>query len=98
MIDSTTAEHYLVEALGKIYAPRSGLNAWQWGEKWVKLDSRESIDFQGNWDSALTPYVRFVMEFVTGQFGEKSVEFHPSTPTDVEWDEFICMKSSQLGF
>lgn len=91
------ARRFLVDTLARLYSPRSSLNAWQWGEKWVKLDSRESIDFQGPWDSSLTPYVRFLMEFVTGQFGD-SVEFHPDTPTDAAWDEFILMKSSQLGF
>lgn len=96
-MNDADAEVYLREQLARIYAPRSGLNAWQWGEKWVDLDSRESIDFQGPWDSSLTPYVRFLMEFVTGQFGE-NVEFHPDTPANCEWEEFILMKSSQLGF
>lgn len=90
-------DQYLRAELARIYNPRSGLNGWQWGEKFVKIDSRESIDFQGPWDSSLNPYVRFMMEFVTGQFGE-NVEFHPDTPADMEWEEFIMMKSSQLGF
>ncbi len=93
----SAALRFLADTLARIYSPRSGLNAWQWGEKWVKIDSRESIDFQGSWDSGLTPYVRFIMEFVTGEFGP-SVEFHPDTPADAVWDEFILMKSSQLGF
>lgn len=92
-----TDRQFLAQTLARLYSPRSGLNAWQWGEKWVKLDSRESIDFQGAWDSSLTPYVRFLMEFVTGQFSE-NVEFHPNTPADSVWEEFILMKSSQLGF
>ncbi len=94
MID---ARRFLVETLARFYSPRSALNAWQWGEKYVKIDARESIDFQGPWDSDLTPHVRFMMEFATGQFSEE-IEFHPDTPTDATWDEFILMKSSQLGF
>lgn len=91
------ARVFLADCLGSIYEPRTALNAWQWGEKNIRLGSKESIDYQGQWDSEFTSYVRFVMEFVTGDFGS-DVEFMPGFSRDDEWRELIIMKSSQLGF
>lgn len=72
----------IAKTLSRIYAPRCPLNCWQWCERNIILRPEESRDFHGPYDSALTPYVRRVMEFVTH-------------PTD---REFIVRKSSQLGF
>lgn len=93
----TDCLEFLVAALTSVYSPRTGLNAWQWGEREIRLGSKESIDFQGKWDSEFTSYVRFVMEFATGDFGD-DIEFLPGFSRDDEWRELIIMKSSQLGF
>lgn len=78
------------------YRPRPKENAWQWGAENINLRSEESQDYSGPWDSTLTPYVRFMMEFATGQFSE-NIKFDPEYQ-NCEWDEFIQMKSSQTGF
>jgi len=86
----------MVQLMQGWYAPRPKENAWQWGKQKIVLRSEESQDFAGPFDSEMTCYTRFLMEFPTGQFGE-NVEFLPGYE-DREWDEFIQMKSSQSGF
>jgi len=94
MIDAL--RQWLVGQMAGHYIPRPRENAWQWGEQNILLRPEESQDFSGPWDSSRTPYTRFMMEFVTGQFGE-NVKFLPGFE-DQQWDEFIQMKSSQTGF
>ena len=87
---------WLVKCLQGFYQPRSKENAWQWGEGKVVLRRQESQDYHGPYDSEMTPYTRFMMEFATGQFSE-NIEFLPGWE-NCEWDEYIQMKSSQTGF
>lgn len=88
---------WLASALAGFYQPRPPENAWQWAKKAkVMLRETESQDFSGPYDSAFTPYTRFMMEFVTGQFSE-NIKFLPGYE-HAEWDEFIQKKSSQTGF
>lgn len=68
--------------LDRIHAPRCRLNAWQWAERSLSLTPEESRDHSGPYDTALMPYARRLLEFLTNP-GEH---------------EFIPRKSSQLGF
>lgn len=80
-VDAATRRR-MVSALMEIYTPRCPLNCWEWAEANIILTREESADSHGNYRSAMTPYVRRMMEFVTRP-GER---------------EFIIRKSSQLGF
>lgn len=87
---------WLVRVYGECYKPRPPENAWQWGEKHILLRPEESQDFAGTWNSGLTPYTRFMMEFVTEQFSS-NIRFIEGYE-DAQWDEFTQMKSSQTGY
>lgn len=87
---------WLVGVFRGCYMPRPSENAWQWGEANILLRPEESQDFSGPWDSSITPYTRFMMEFSSGQFSD-NVRFLPGFEGE-QWDEFVQMKSSQTGF
>lgn len=95
-MSSVGLRQWAVQCFQGFYTPRPKQNAWQWGEQNVILRPEESQDYSGPWDSQMTPCVRFVMEFATGQFSE-NIKFLPGYE-DCEWEEFIQMKSSQTGF
>ncbi len=95
-MSSPAIRQWMVQCFQGFYTPRTLENAWQWGEDNIILRPEESQDFAGVWESTTTVYVRFMMEFVTGQFSE-NIKFLPGFE-DCEWDEFIQMKSSQTGF
>ncbi|MFK5920927.1 MAG: phage terminase large subunit family protein [Verrucomicrobiota bacterium] len=54
----------------------------EWGEENIKLDTKESADFPGRYDSSLTPHTRILFDVASSG----------------DWDEFVCRKSSQSGF
>jgi phage terminase large subunit GpA-like protein len=95
-MNSCSLRDWLVGVFRGYYYPRPPENAWQWGEKNIMLRPEESQDYSGLWESSVNPYVRFMMEFTTGQFSE-NIEFLPGFE-NCEWEEFIQMKSSQTGF
>lgn len=87
---------WLVGVYAGYYSPRPAENVWEWGAKNILLRTEESQDYSGRWDSGLTPYTRFMMEFATGQFSA-NVRFMEGFENE-EWDEFVQMKSSQTGY
>lgn len=64
------------------YRPRPKIGVADWACKHVYLSRKESPGSPGYYSLELTPYARFIHDFVT----------------DPDWGEFILMKSSQSGF
>ena len=89
---------WLVRVLQGFYSPRpqGNVTTWAEGPDGIRLRPDESIDFHGAYSTEMTPYVRFIQEFSTGQFSE-NIEFLPGYENQ-EWDEFVQMKSSQTGY
>jgi phage terminase large subunit GpA-like protein len=78
----TPVKEWLAAVLDKIYQPLNREKIWEWAEREIFLEPRESQEHYGPYDSSLTPYTRLVMQFAT----------------DPDWREFILAKSSQSGF
>lgn len=72
---------FVLNAVLRSYQPRATGSVWQWAEKNIYLDERQSPGHPGQYDSSLTPYTRSLQDFIN----------------DPDWDEFIIMKSSQVG-
>lgn len=73
---------WLADLLAGVYQPRPELSIWEWAEQTLRIPASENADMAGQlWSSALTPYVRTVMEWVR-EPGKK---------------EMFITKSSQIG-
>lgn len=79
---SSAVGEWVAGVLAGIYAPEPDEEIWQWAERTLRIPGTENEELSGMlWSSALTPYVREVMEWVK----------RPGK------GEFWIRKSSQVG-
>lgn len=71
----------IADTLVGVYRPSSGLSYMEWAQQNVVLSEEESIEFAGPYEATLTPWHRFIFEFVA----------------DPDWRELFVEKSSQTG-